>query len=372
MKRQVYLDEPNVGKSEKKALCKAIDTGHVSTFGPHVPNFEEKFARFLGIDKAVSVQSGTAALHIALYELGIGRGDEVIVPALTFVATVNPVMYVGAKPVFADVDPETWNIEPSDIERKITKRTRAVIPVHFYGNPCAMDRILRIARKNKICVIEDAAESVGARYNGRYTGTFGDFGCFSFNGNKIITTGGGGMLVGNDNRHLDHVKFLVNQARDESKGYFHPEIGFNYRMTNIEAAIGIAQLGKLKEFLRKKRRFACIYRSELKDIESLSFQESYVDAESSFWFNCVKFRRDTDVASFQRKLAERKIRTRRVFMPVTEFPAYRAYKKDKLKVSYDIYHNGLCLPSSTLNSENDIFEICKEIKRVLRLSKRSF
>lgn len=246
------LDAPSVGELEKQYLSRMIDTGFVSTFGPFVAEFEEKIARYLNVKKAVSTQSGTAALHVALHEAGIGIGDEVIVPALTFVATVNPIVYRGATPVFADVNKDTYNIDPQEIEKAITEKTRAIIPVHLYGNPCNMGAIKEIANKYKLIIIEDAAESLGARYNGKFTATIGDFGCLSFNGNKTITTGGGGMVVSDNVKRINHIKFLVNQARDESVGYYHSEVGFNYRMTNMEAALGLAQMEKLKEFLEKK------------------------------------------------------------------------------------------------------------------------
>src|SRR3990172_1904658 len=285
--RKIELDAPNLGGQEKDYLGKAIDSNFISTFGPLVPEFEGKFARYLNVKKAVSTQNGTAGIHIALHELGIKDGDEVIVPALTFVATANPVMYVGARPVFVDVDSSTWNISPEEIEKNITEKTKAIIPVHLYGNPCDMEEICKIARKCSLYVIEDATESLGATYKNRYTGTFGDLGIFSFNGNKTITTGGGGMVVGNDEKRLEHIKFLVNQARDEAKGYYHPEIGFNYRMTNIEAAIGLAQLERLDEFLRKKEIFHNIYYEELRKVSSVRFQEETDNSKSSFWMNCV-------------------------------------------------------------------------------------
>lgn len=250
---KIYLDAPNLGPVEKEYLVKCLNSNYVSTVGPFVPDFEEEFARLLGAEAAVAVQSGTAALHMALHALGIGPGDEVIVPSLTFIATVNPVLYVGARPVIVDVDPATWNIDPVGLEQAVTENTRAVIPVHLYGNPCQMDAIMEIARRYNLYVIEDATESLGALFNGHYTGTFGDFGCFSFNGNKLITTGGGGMLVTGDRERAQRVKFLVNQARDAARGYYHPEMGFNYRMTNIEAALGLAQLSRFRELLARKK-----------------------------------------------------------------------------------------------------------------------
>jgi len=362
MSKELYLDAPNVGELEKKYLNAAIDAGYVSTIGPFVTEFEKSFAVYLGVEKAVSTQSGTAAIHVALHELGIGPGDEVIVPALTFIATVNPVVYVGAIPVFADVDKDTWNIDPEEIEKKITKKTKAILPVHLYGNPCDMDSILNIARSHGLYAIEDATESLGALYGGRHTGTLGDFGCFSFNGNKVITTGGGGMVVGNNSARLEHIKFLVNQARDSSRGYYHPEIGFNDRMTNIEAALGLAQLERLDEFLSKKRLFNKIYRKQLKSIESIRFQEPYEETESACWLNSIAFKKDIDITALQQRLSDKGIPTRRIFTPVTEFPPYRIYKKGDYKNSYDIYNRGLSLPSSTLNSPDDIHYTCKVLK----------
>lgn len=366
MYKKIHLDTPNIGELEKKYLNKAIDSGYISTVGPFVPEFENKFAKYLRTKMAISTQSGTAAIHMALYELGIGKGDEVIVPALTFVATVNPIVYVGARPVFADVDIKTWNISPGEIEKKITKRTKAVIPVHFYGNPCRMDEIMKIAREYNIYVIEDATESLGAKYKDRYTGTFGDLGCFSFNGNKIITTGGGGMVVGSNKRRLEHIKFLVSQARDESKGYFHPEIGFNYRMTNIEAALGLAQTEQLEGFLKKKRVFNRIYREELSSNNYIRFQEEYPESLSSYWLSCIMFENNINIDFLQSELKKKCVITRRVFMPVTEFPPYRRYKVSGYENSYKIYNKGLCLPGSTLNSEDEIYFVCSKVKKVIK------
>ncbi len=362
---KVFLDAPNIGEIEKKYLTKAIDDGFVSTVGPFVEKFEEKFANFLKVKNAVSTQSGTSAIHMALYELGIGKGDEVIVPVLTFVATVNPVIYVNAKPVFVDVDINTWNIDPKEIKKNITKKTKAIIPVHLYGNPCNMDEIMDIAKKYNLYVVEAATESLGAKYNSKYTGTFGDFGCFSFNGNKIITTGGGGMIIGNDENSLEHIKFLVNQAKDKLNDNYHTEIGFNYRMTNIESALGLAQMKRLNEFLKIKKLFNKLYREELGKFEFVKFQEEYKEAESSYWFTAIKFEKDVNIEKLQNNLKEKSIQTRRTFMPVVEFPPYNLYKIENYKNSYYIYNKGLCLPCSTLNSKDDVYYICKIIKNMI-------
>ena len=360
---KVYLDSPNLGSTEKEYLTRAIDVGYVSTIGPFVPEFEDKFAKYVGVKRAVSVQSGTAAIHMALYELGIGRDDEVIVPSLTFVATINPVLYVGPKPVIVDVDPETWNIDPEEIKKAVTEKTKAIIPVHLYGNPCDMDSIMKIAEEYSLYVIEDATESLGATYKGKQTGTFGNMGCFSFNGNKLITTGGGGMVVTNDKTKSGHIKFLVNQARDDSKGYYHPEMGFNYRMTNVEAALGLAQLRRIDEFLNKKRKFRQIYQEILGDLPYVKFQKEYDGAEGSWWLSCIKVE-EINIDGLMQKSKEKGIQTRRIFIPVQEMPYLRNYSKP-CPNACEIYEKGICLPSSTLNAVNTIKEAGLVIKEIL-------
>lgn len=364
MYSEIHLDAPKLGDSEKNHLNRAIDQGYVSTAGPYVVEFEEKFSNYLKAERAVSTQSGTAALHVALYELGIGRGDEVIVPALTFVASVNPIIYLGAKPVFVDIDSVTWNIDPKRIEEAITDKTKAIMAVHLYGNPCSMDEIMRLARKYSLKVIEDAAESLGSIYKGKHTGTYADLGCFSFNGNKIITTGGGGMIIGKDNTSLKHIRLLVNQARQGLDDYQHSEIGFNYRMTNIEAALGLAQIEKIDEFLARKISINNIYREELKDLEFIRFQQEQEGASSSWWMSSVLFEKEIDMGELQKELKNRGIPSRRIFTPIIDFPFYAKHKTGDCKNSSRLYERGLCLPSSVLNSEDDIFRVCKVIKEV--------
>ena len=366
---KVYLDAPNLGEIEKEHLTRVIDAGYVSTVGPFVSKFEEKFAGYIGVRKAVSVQSGTAALYMALYELSIEKGDEVIVPALTFVGSINPILYAGAKPVIVDVDPETWNIDSEEIKKAITKNTKAIIPVHLYGNPCDMDAIMKIAKEYNLYVIEDATESLGATYKGRQTGTFGDFGCFSFNGNKLITTGGGGMIVTDDEKRAKHIKFLVNQARDNSKGYYHPEMGFNYRMTNIEAALGLAQLERIDKFLEKKRNFRKIYQKVLDELPYIRFQQEYDNASGSWWLTCVKIdKNNIDIDKLRLKLKEKGIPSRKIFMPAGEMPYLRKFSKSCAN-AYRIYNQSICLPGSTLNEEEDIRKIAINLKNILKENK---
>lgn len=370
MYSEIKLDDPNLGDLEKEYILKAIDSNYVSTAGPFVPEFEEKFARYLNVNSCVSVQSGTAAIHMALYELGIGAGDEVIVPAITFIATVNPIVYCGGTPVFVDVDANTWNIDPEKIEKAITPKTKAIIVVHLYGNPCDMDKIMKIAEEHGLYVIEDATESLGAIYKGKYTGTIGHMGCFSFNGNKIITTGGGGMIATNDKKRAEHIKYLVNQARDNFPGYHHSEIGFNYRMTNLEAALGLAQFGRLDEFLSKKQLFKKIYKDAFDGIEVIELQKEYTDAISSSWLFSIKI--DTKkvkktIPEIQDKLKARGIPSRRIFKPIVDMPPYLKYKRGNYNNSYDIYERGLNLPSSTLNEPEKIKYTAKSLLEILEI-----
>lgn len=359
------IDAPNIGEIEKDVVLKALDAGFVSTYGPFVSEFERKIEKYINVAKAVSLQSGTAALHMALNECGIGSDDEVIVPVLTFVATVNPVLYLGAKPIFVDVDKDTWNIDPEEIKNAITKKTKAIMPVHLYGNPCNMDEIMKIALDHDLYVIEDATESLGGIYRGKHLGTFGNFGCLSFNGNKMITTGGGGMIVSFNEKQIDHIRYLVNQGRDNVIEYSHAEIGFNYRMTNLEASLGIAQMKRLDDFINLKKEFNAIYREELGKFEEISFQNEYEGGESSFWLTCIKLSEDIDVSEMMKQLKAENIPTRRLFPPLTKFFPYVKYKTSNFSNAYNVYDQGLCLPSSTCNVKDDVRFVCKKIIEII-------
>lgn len=367
MDRKIDFDVPNISNVEKEYILKALDSRFVSTIGPHLNEFEEKFTRYLKCKKSAATQSGTAALHISLYELGIGPGDEVIVPVTTFIASINPLLYVGAKPVFVDVDEETWNMLPDQIEQAITAKTKAIIPVHLYGNPCDMNAIMKIAKKHNLFVIEDATESLGAHIDGRFTGTFGDMGCFSFSGNKTITSGDGGMVVGNNHKQMEHIKYLINQAKDATGGYFHSEVGFKYGMSNLEAALGLAQFSRLQEFLDKKKEFSEIYKEELSDVAGVKFQKLYDKAVSSWWLTCITVdRANLQLTDIQEALMKKGIPTKRFFVPIVEFPPYKNHQKEgAFDNAYKIYHRGLCLPSTTVNSLDDARYIGRTIKELL-------
>jgi len=364
----LFLDAPNLGEREKAKLIECVESTYVSTAGPFVPKFEKKFAAFLDSETAVSVQSGTAALHIALVELGIGPRDEVIVPALSFVATVNPVLYTGATPVFVDVDPFSWTLDPTKLEEAITDQTKVIIPVHLYGNPCDMGALVSIADKHGIAIVEDATESLGATWQGISTGTIGDFGCYSFNGNKFITTGGGGIVVARDLERIEHIRFLVNQAREASRGYFHEELGYNYRMTNLEASLGLAQMERLEEFISMKKRFAEIYREHLDPLEGVKMQKELPGGESSWWLpSVVVGEGEMDIPGLQEKLKEKGIPTRRLFAPMVDYPYLRPFlKHDDYPVARALFKGGLNLPASTLNSEEDTSVAAERISEILK------
>ncbi len=361
---KIELDAPNVGELEKKYLDEVIKKGFVSTFGPFIPEFERKIAEFLGVKGAVALQSGTAAIHMALYELGIRPGDEVIVPALTFAATVNPVLYTGATPVIVDVDSKTWNIDPQKIRQAITKKTKAVIPVHLYGNPCHMMEIVDIAEEHDLYVIEDVTESLGAKLNGKHTGDFGEFGCFSFNGNKLITTGGGGMIVSNNIEKIEHIRYLANQAKDKDRPGCHSEMGFNYRMTNVEAALGLAQFERMSEFLDKKRAFKEIYQEVLGDLSGVYFQQAHENVTESCWFTCIAIENEAKVSDVMQQLKEKGISTRRIFVPLGEMPYLRKYAT-MCSNAHAVYDRGICLPGSVLNEESDIKEVALIMREIL-------
>lgn len=366
MSKTIFLDAPKIGVLEKSYLSQAIDDGYISSTGPFVEKFEDIFAEYIKVKKAVSIQSGTAAIYMALHELGIGKGDEVIVPALTFVATINPILQIGAVPVIVDVDRKTWNIDPDAVEKNITRSTKAVIPVHLYGNPCDMLRINNIAHRYKIFVIEDATESLGATYKGRQTGSLGDLGCFSFNGNKIITTGGGGMITGNNVMKVEHIKFLINQAKTvKNNAVYHPEVGFNYRMTNIEAALGLAQMKRLKEFLSKKLLFHDIYARELERHGIVSFQQEYTGSKSSWWFTSMLINDKDFIPELMKILKIKGVPSRRVFVPLLDHLPYKNMCKGKCENARFIFEHGLCLPGSTRNTKENIKHICKILKQEL-------
>ncbi|MDI6710303.1 MAG: LegC family aminotransferase [Bacillota bacterium] len=363
---RIPLDWPNIGELEKRYVLEALDSGFVSSAGPLVAEFERRFSRYVGAKHAVATVNGTAGLHLALRLLGIGPGDEVIVPALTFIATVNPVIYAGATPVVVDVDPRTWNIDPRAVERAITPRTRAIIPVHLYGNPADMVALREIAQGHGIHLIEDATEALGSTIGDRHVGTFGEMGIFSFNGNKVITTGGGGMLVTNDAALAERARLLVNQGRAAgSLEYEHQEIGYNYRLTNLQAALGLAQLERLPAFLDTKRHNAALYRELLRDVPGLAWQEEQREAKSNWWlFSILLDEKEYGEGrrSLMERLLSRGIQVRPLFLPLHRQPCYRGYTFDRCPVAEELHGRGINLPSASFLTTRDVREVCDALK----------
>jgi perosamine synthetase len=352
--------EPDLRGNERKYVMDCVDSTWISSLGKYITEFEGKFSSYCGSGYGVSVCNGTVALQLALAALGVGKGDEVIVPDLTFIATANAVTYTGAKPVFVDADKKTWNMDTGRIKEKITGKTKAIIPVHLYGHPCDMDPILELAKKHNLFVIEDAAEAHGAEYNGKKVGSFGDVGCFSFYGNKILTTGEGGICITNDEKLAERMRFLKDHGMTRPH-YFHPEIGFNFRMTNIQAAIGLAQLERIDNIIATKIKHAKLYHELLGKTEGITFQPEEHYAKSVFWLHSLlvegNFRCSRD--DLMKELKEAGIDSRPFFIPMHELPPY---KSEGFPAASELSRKGINLPSSTLLSEEDIRRVCEVIK----------
>jgi len=361
IKRFIPVAEPWLGKEEEQAVAGCVREKWISSAGKKIDEFEERFADFCRTRYACCCSNGTAALHLSLLAMGIGRGDEVIVPSLTFIATANAVAYTGAKPIFADSEPLTWNIDPSQIKKLITRRTKAVIPVHLYGHPADMDDIVSIAKKAGIGVVEDASEAHGAAYKSKPVGSIGDVGTFSFYGNKIITTGEGGMVTTNNKKLYQAMRRLRDHAMDKNRRYWHDSIGYNYRMTNLQAAIGIVQLKKIKRIIKRKREIACWYRSMLKDIPGLTMPPDERWATTVFWMFSILVKEDFGISRdiFMKKLLKQGIDSRNFFFPMHKLPPY--HTKQRLLVSERLSKQGLNLPSSPTLTRNDVRRITKAI-----------
>ncbi|MCD6092552.1 MAG: DegT/DnrJ/EryC1/StrS family aminotransferase [Candidatus Aenigmarchaeota archaeon] len=362
---KIPVAEPLLGKEELENVIKAVNSGWISSKGEFIEKFEKEFAKYCGVKYGVSTSNGTTALHLALTALGIKEGDEVIIPDLTFIATANAVTYCGARPVFVDSRPEYWCINPEKIEEKITPRTRAIIPVHLYGHPCDMDVIMDIAKKYGLFVIEDAAEAHGAEYKGKKVGSFGDISCFSFYGNKIITTGEGGMCLTDNEELAERMRILKDHGMNPNKRYWHDVIGFNYRMTNIQAAIGLAQLQKIDKFIEKKRQIARWYENGLKELaekEMITLHPEMKWAKCVYWMYSIlvedKFgmRRD----ELMKKLEENGIETRPFFYPMHTMPPYKT--NEKFRVSEELARKGINLPSAIFLDEEKVEMITKSIR----------
>jgi len=363
MEIKIPVYRPWLAGNEKKYVNECLDSTWISSKGKFIPLFEQQFAEYLGVRHAASVCNGTVALHAALLALGVGPGDEVIVPTLTYIASVNAIAYTGASPVFVDSLPDTWQMDPEDVQKKITSKTKAIMAVHLYGHPCQMDKLCSLAKEHGVYLIEDCAEALGSEFNGNKVGTFGDIATFSFFGNKTVTTGEGGMVATNDDTLHDRVVHFKGQGLAKHREYWHDVIGYNYRMTNICAAIGLAQLERVGETIDRKRKIAGLYRELLKDIP-VTFHGEQKDTFSTFWMCSILTPKAEQREPLRESLKQSGIETRPLFYPAHTMPMY-SQKFQKHPVAEDLGWRGINLPSYPELSEPEQAFICDKIKEGL-------
>ena len=349
---------PNLAGNEFKYLIEAYLSTWISSSGEYITRFESAFSSYCNQNYGVSTTNGTAALHLALVALDIGPGDEVIIPDLTFAATINAVLYCGATPVIVDIEEDSWCIDPQAIERAITSKTKAIIPVHLYGQPCDMDKIMQIAVENKLKVIEDCAEAHGAKFKGKMVGSFGDINCFSFFANKIITTGEGGMCLTQSKELAEKMKVYRDHGMNKNKRYWHDVVGFNYRMTNLQAAIGVGQLERINEIIAFRQGLEENYKSHLSHIPNLDFQINLSDREKTTWLVCALVT-DGKRDEYMKQLNAIGVDCRPFFYPLSSMDVYKKYRGN-CPVSEVISKQGMNFPTS-IPVEEDIMEIIKAV-----------
>ncbi len=359
----IPISQPSITQKEIDYVTDAVSSGWVSSLGKYIDSFEEKFAAYCNTKYAIATSNGTTALHLALVALDIKVGDEVIVPDLTFVATANAVKFTGAEPVIVDIDEQTLCISPQAIENAITPKTKAIIPVHLYGHPANMAEINKIAQKYNLLVVEDAAEAHGAEVNGQKVGGLGEVGVFSFYGNKIITSGEGGMITTNDESLYHRMKHLRDHAMSKEKRYWHTEVGFNYRMTNLQAALGVAQFERIDEILAKKTEIFEWYQNLLNDVEGIRLNHQASWAKNVYWMVCLELdgyaenQRDDLIKDLKTK----GIDSRPYFYPVSDMPMYGSADTP---VCHKVYQRGLNLPSYFDITKTQVEHVCKQLKEL--------
>ena len=360
MEIKIPVYRPSLTGNEKKYVNECLDSTWISSKGKFISLFEKGFANFVDAQYAASVSNGTVAIHLALVVLGIGPGDEVIVPTLTYIASVNAITYTGAKPVFVDSTEDTWQMDPEDVEKKITPNTKAIMAVHLYGYPCEMDALTKIAKKHSLFIVEDCAEAIGTEYKGQNVGTFGDIAAFSFFGNKMITTGEGGMIVTNDQTLYDRSVHYKGQGLSKHRFYWHDVVGFNYRMTNICAAIGLAQLEQADKFIARKQEIAQQYIIHLEDLP-LKFHKGGHGVKHSYWMCSILVDDPEKRDPLMDYLGAYGIETRPLFYPVHTMPMY-AQNFQKHPVAEYLGWRGINLPSYPGLTDDEIKEVCTHIK----------
>lgn len=353
---------------ELKYIKEAFETNWIAPFGKNVDEFEKEIVNKVGAKNSVALSSGTAAIHMALKAAGVGEGDIVFCQSLTFSATANPIIYQNAIPVFIDSDHKTWNMCPEALKEAFHKypQAKAVIVVHLYGLSANMDSIMEICSQYNVAVIEDAAESLGTLYKERQTGTIGDFGVYSFNGNKIITTSSGGMLVSNNLEKMEKVKFWSTQSKDKAKYYQHSELGFNYRMSNILAGIGRGQIKILDQRIQKKKYIFEFYRRELAEIDEIEFMPINNWNNPNYWLSCVTLNGKMKPSNIMDALEQENIESRHLWKPMHMQPYYVKYDYFGTNVSQELFEKGVCLPSDTKMTDDDLERVVNTIKRIWR------
>ncbi len=370
--KKIYLSSPTMHGEEQKFVKEAFDTNWVAPLGPNVNAFEKELADYVGISHASALSAGTAAIHLALKILGVGEGDVVFVPTLTFSATCNPIVYEKAVPVFIDSEEDTWNMDPAALRLAFEKypNPKAVIVVHLYGTPAKLDEIMAICEEHHVPLIEDAAESLGSTYRGKHTGTFGKIGIYSFNGNKIITTSGGGMLVSADEEITKKATFLATQARDAARHYQHSQIGYNYRMSNVTAGIGRGQMLHLEEHKARKKEIYRQYEEAFRDIPEITLNPLNKDGDANCWLTGMVIAKSCEVTpdDVMDALEAENIESRPVWKPMHLQPVFADYdfitaNGEGQSVSSDIFERGLCLPSDVKNTAEDMELIIRTVRR---------
>ncbi len=373
MEKRIFLASPHMSEEgyEKEYIKEAFDTNWIAPLGENVNKFEEELANYVGAKCGAALSAGTAAIHMALKALDVKEGDIVFCSSLTFSATANPIIYQNATPVFIDCDRETWNMDPEALKKAFEKypNPKAVVIVHLYGTPAKMDEIMAICNEHNVPLVEDAAESLGATYKGKQTGTFGKYGIFSFNGNKIITTSGGGMLVSDDEERIQKVRFWATQSRDKARYYQHSEIGYNYRMSNIVAGIGRGQLKVLNDRLAKKKEIYETYKEGFKDITEIEMKPVPVDTKPNYWLSTMLLKEESKVTplNIMEALEKENIESRPIWKPMHMQPVFEKYdfiKVEDKPVSEDIFARGVCLPSDTKMTKEEQQEVIRIIKEL--------
>ena len=372
MSKKLWLSPPHMGGEELKYVHEAFDTNWVAPLGPNVDGFEKEMCEYLGAKYAAALISGTAAIHLSLIMLDVKAGDEVICQSMTFSASANPIFYQQAVPVFIDSEADTWNMDPGLLEEavkdriRLGKKPKAVIVVHLYGQPAKMDEIISVCNRYEIPLIEDAAESLGSEYKGKKSGAFSKFGILSFNGNKIITTSGGGMLISDDKEIINKARFLSTQARDDAPHYEHSHIGYNYRMSNVLAGIGRGQLKVLDKRVAQKRKIFDYYKSKLGNLPGIRFQPQPPDTFSNKWLTAITINKNlsgTDRERIRIAFEKDNIDSRPLWKPMHLQPVFKSAPNYTNGVSEKLFKDGLCLPSGTNISESDLERICNIISR---------